>query len=85
MELYERSGPNNMISDEVIEKFLKVFDYWDDTYAEINHHTWFFDFADMYIWEEFLDKCLKKWLKNDKAINYYWKDLEKYEKTKSSN
>jgi len=85
MQLYEWAWTDNIISDKVIEKFLKVFDYWGDTYAEINHHIWFIEFADMYIWEDFLDKCLKKRLKNNKAIDYYWKDLEKYENLKSSN
>lgn len=80
MELYEYPWTENIVSDETIQKFLKVFDYWDDTYAYIDNNIWFIDFADMYIWEDFLDKCLKKWLKNDKAIDYYWLELDKYEK-----
>lgn len=67
------------ISKKFIDKFKKVFNYKDDdTYCELNYLTWFIEFADMFICESFLDDCIKNKLKNDKAIDFYWEQLEEY-------
>lgn len=78
MQIYEYYWKwDNLISDKFLKKFLKVFNYKnEDKRAELNHNIWFIEFSDMYICESFLDECIDKKLKKDKAIKYYWEQLE---------
>ena len=78
-EIYEKVWTQT-ISKEFIDKFKKVFNYEnDDIYCELNYLTWLIEFADMFIFESFLDDCIKKGLNNDEAIDFYWEQLEQYE------
>ena len=82
MQIYEYHWDwRNPINKEFLKKFLKVFNYKDDdVYAELNHNIWYIEFADLFICEAFLDECIEKKVKRDKAIDYYWEQLEKFEK-----
>lgn len=62
------------------EKFMKVFDTPEDFWMHMHcdKNIWFInDENTVYINEAFLDECLEKGLKNDKAIEYYEENLYK--------
>jgi len=68
------------------KQFVEVF--WEewDRYLIVDEWIWFItDWETIYISKEFLEECLEKWIKWEKALDLYDKQLEEYEKKENWN
>lgn len=60
-----------------LDKFIKVFWKEWNRYLTVDENIWFItDEETIYIWEEFLDICLKHKLEWDEALDFYYHNLE---------
>lgn len=70
---------------DFFDEFVKVF--WEDwdRYLIVDENIWFItDWELIYIYKSFLEECLEKNIKWQKAIDLYYEQLEEYE-NKSNN
>ena len=64
---------------EFLDKFIKVFKEYPLGNVSLDENIWLIVVSeDMYIWEQFLDDCIKNKIYEWNARNKYYKELEEY-------